>query len=87
MVVSGSNQNNLTVESVKRHNDVIGTWPVINKDAKSVASQDTIADAESSSSYAGTVKTYNTFASEWSCCSNVSFNKFVNCNVNYRVHC
>lgn len=78
--VTGGDENTLTLESLQRHNELnSGAWPVINRDIKSIASQDSVADAESASSYNESLKTYNTFASEWSCCSNVSFNKLVLC--------
>jgi ribosomal RNA-processing protein 12 len=59
-------EGNLTSESLKKHNAFLGVGR-----RGSEESQDDDGDATSG----GTFKTFQTFASDWTECSNVSFNR------------
>jgi hypothetical protein len=59
-------EGSLTSEALKKHNAFLGVGK-----SGSEESQDDDGDA----TFGGTFKTFQTFASDWSECSNVSFNK------------
>ncbi|XP_069705584.1 RRP12-like protein [Periplaneta americana] len=61
-------EGNLTSEALKKHDSLLGT-----KRSKSEDFQDDYDDA----SYGGTFKTFQTFASDWSECSNMSFSRLL----------
>lgn len=59
-------EGNLTSEALKKHNAFLGGGR-----SGAEESQDDDGDA----TYGGTFKTFQTFASDWTECSNVSFNR------------
>ena len=63
----GSGEGNLTSEALKKHNAILG--------AKSDSAAE---DGDESNTFYATEKTFKTFASNWSECSNVSFNRLLN---------
>ncbi|XP_067007465.2 RRP12-like protein [Anabrus simplex] len=60
-------QGNLTSDALKKFNAVFDTKNEANKE---------MSDEEMS--FGGTFRTFQTFASDWSACSNVSFNRLLN---------
>lgn len=75
--------NTLTVDSLRRHDNLIGVSNTSQAtgDNKSV-SDNSVVENDAYSSFQGTTKTFDTFASDWTCCSNISFNKYET-NVHY----
>jgi ribosomal RNA-processing protein 12 len=61
-----SGEGNLTSEALKKHNAFLGAGR---------SSSEELQDDDGGVTSGGTFKTFQTFASDWSQCSNASFNK------------
>ncbi|XP_065225448.1 RRP12-like protein [Planococcus citri] len=78
--IEGPTVSTLTVDSLRRHDTLVGSSNqsrVTGEDGRSI-SENSCADNDAHSSYQSTTKTFDTFASDWTCCSNISFNKLIN---------
>lgn len=63
----------MTYDALKRHDAVQGLGPLVPKVEELVAMEEESSECTTESSY----NTMNSFASDWSACSNMSFNKFL----------
>lgn len=66
-----TDRNLLTVDSLRKHDNHMNSDDVESRSLSLTGD----FDDESYRSSIGTTNTFNTFASDWSCCSNMTFNK------------
>nr|CAG4651565.1 EOG090X00E0 [Triops cancriformis] len=78
-LTSNQTSSNLTVQALQQHTSILqGEEHFVDEDGKSARSSRSTAIVEDdaiSVSSAGTSKTFKTFASGWTDCSNISFNR------------
>lgn len=61
-----SGEGSLTLEALKKHDALLGAGRSGSEQSQ---------DGDGDGTFGGTFRTFQTFASDWSECSNVSFNK------------
>lgn len=67
--------SSLTYDALRKHDAIQGMGPPISKTPEPLEEME--HQSESECSTATTISSINTFASDWSACTNMSFNKFL----------